>query len=116
MCPQAGLRQSLKVSSDMDIISWIGLSLDYFSFCLEFLRGASLTRTKEMFESSDQVKSFSSLNRKSTDRHSPSQVTQIQILQDFSRRDRLRKKISMYPNGKNRTKAFWSEFKYYILE
>lgn len=34
MCPQAGPRQSLKASSDMNIISWIGLGLNYFSFCL----------------------------------------------------------------------------------
>jgi hypothetical protein len=26
MCPQAGPRQSLKASSDMNIISWIGLA------------------------------------------------------------------------------------------
>lgn len=68
-----------------------------------------MTRTKEIFESSDQVKRVSTLNRKLTGTHSPSQVTQIQILQVFSKRDRIRK-IPMHPNGKNRTKAFWSEF------
>lgn len=63
-----------------------------------------MARTRQIFESSDQVKSFSTLNRKPTDRHSPSQVAQVQILQDFNRRDRLRKKIPMYPSGKNRKK------------
>lgn len=70
-----------------------------------------MARTKEIVESSDQVKRFCTLNRKPTGTHSPSQVTQIQILQGYSRRDRIRKTIPMYSSGKNRTKAFWSEFK-----
>lgn len=35
----------------------------------------SVASTEQIFESSDQVKSFPALNRKPADRHSPSQVT-----------------------------------------